>query len=116
MVWYACSSACGRNSPPVAPDYRAFSVGQLFHNHTLQSCDVIKAYALLQDFIPAGSGFEDAGQGNKRGASRARSLKRVKLAGTGTATDEKTYLITPVKGLTSHGLLLYPLVILLESF
>nr|XP_024389733.1 uncharacterized protein LOC112289041 isoform X3 [Physcomitrium patens] len=50
------------------------------------------------DFIPAGSGFEDAGQGNKRGASRARSLKRVKLAGTGTATDEKTYLITPVKG------------------
>jgi hypothetical protein len=58
----------------------------------------LNSYALFQDLISGSSVMQDAGQGKKKGAGRARPLKRVKVAGTAPATEEKNVLKTPVKG------------------
>lgn len=49
----------------------------------------------FEDLVP---GMQDAGQGKKKSTGRPRSLKRVKLAGTATSTEEKTLPKTTVKG------------------
>lgn len=67
---------------------------------------------MFQDLTFGSSDMQDAGQVKKKGASRARPLKRLKVAGGVTTKGEKTILKTPVKGSFPQCFFFYHVVLL----